>query len=83
MNNFSMTLDPKRYDIAVQTGRLELVGNTERFVYGLAEMRGTVTDVTLYSADGRRFSAEFESAEETGEKIVIRWQKTGGKNDKR
>jgi len=74
LNNFSITLEARRFEAAAKTGRLELVGNTERFLFHLAEKRGTINIVKLFSG-GREFAAPFAGSTETDRQIEVRFEK--------
>jgi len=73
MNEFKMTLEPKRFDTARKSGLLELIGKTEAFIFHLAEQRGTIERVIFYAKDREPFSAAFDSVTETEKKIVLRF----------
>lgn len=75
MNTFALTVDPRRYDVAKKTGLIELIGIAERNGYHIAEMRGTITHVTLYAKDRQSMTAEFSGSSEADRKITVRWEK--------
>ena len=75
MNNFALTVEPRRYDAAVKTGYLELVGLGERRLWQFANMRGSIDWIVLYAVDRPKFTADFLSSTDTKERIVVRFSK--------
>jgi len=73
LNNFALTIEPRRYDAAKKSGQLELVGIAERRQWEIATMRGSIDWVVFYAVDRPMFTADFLSSSETDSKITIRF----------
>lgn len=71
MNTFALTIDPIRYDAAKKSGQLELIGISERNCYHIAELRGTIEQVTLYAKDRKPMSAAFAGSIQKDRDIVV------------
>lgn len=73
MNSFSITVDKKRYSDSKKKLEIKL-GRTERFLWGIAESRGAVTHIVLYSTGLPRLECEFSGSQETDSELIVKFE---------